>query len=90
MVNKEAMKEVELMGKSVLQCQHPLAKVSQPIICLYMRSWKKHIQHFVNDEVYSLYSSVFCFTENHLKKRDEIKVYLLLTAINDPITELTY
>ena len=78
-VNKEALKEMERMRKeSVLMCSHPLEKLDQPNICLYnIRRWKKHIQHFVNDKAFSMYSSVFCFTETHLQdQQDEIKNYL--------------
>ena len=78
-VNKEALKEMERMRKdSVLQCQHPLEKLNQPNICLYnMRGWKKHIQHFLSDRAFPLYSSMFCFTETHLQnEQDEIKNHL--------------
>ena len=78
-VNKEALNEMELMRKeSVLQCTHPLKKLGKPNICLYnLVSWNKHLQHFLSDEAFSLFSSVFCFTETHVGSEfKRIKEYL--------------
>ena len=47
-------------------------------MCLFnVRSWNGHLGHFLNDKIYSSYSSLFCFTETNIndspsKHSDEI------------------
>ena len=67
-VNKHAVREMRRMrNECVLSWNHPLTQLSGGKICLFnIVSWNLHIEHFLTDEVYSTYSSVFCFTETRV------------------------
>ena len=67
-VNKNAVTEMERMRKeSLLDCSHPLKKMSRPSICyLNIVKWSKHIEHFLSDTVLAQCCSLFCFTETNI------------------------
>ena len=67
-VNKNAVTEMERMRKeSLLDCPHPLKKMSRPSICyLNIVKWSKHIEHFLSDTVLAQCCSLFCFTETNI------------------------
>ena len=62
----------------ILFLQHPLIELNCISMCLFnVRSWNGHLGHFLNDKIYSSYSSLFCFTETNIndspsKHSDEI------------------
>ena len=67
-----------LRTNSILKFYHPLAGMKGEKMCLHnIRKWDKHIGHFISDQNYMKYSSMFCFTETHTSVNDfeDIKKY---------------
>ena len=79
-VNKSAVIEMErLRRESVLDCPHPLKKMTGPSISYAnIVKWSKHIEHFLSDTAHAEYSSLFCFTETNIvnEQYSRIKNYL--------------
>ena len=79
-VNKSAVIEMErLRRESVLDCPHPLKKMTSPSISyVNIVKWSKHIEHFLSDKAHAEYSSLFCFTETNIinEQCTRIKNYL--------------
>ena len=66
--NEKARQEMERMrSERVFTWNHPLMEMSGNKICLFnIRSWRKHIGHFLSDKVYTNHSSLICLTETHV------------------------
>ena len=79
-VNKSAVTEMErLRRESVLDCPHPLKKMTGPSISYAnIVKWSKHIEHFLSDTSHAEFSSLFCFTETNIvnEQYSRIKNYL--------------
>ena len=57
-VNESALVE------SLFSWQHPLVELNCISMCLFnIRSWNGRLEHLLSDNIYSTYSSLFCFTE---------------------------
>ena len=67
-VNEPALEEMDRMRKeSIFSWEHPLMEMNGSKMCLFnIRSWNAHIEHFLSDNIYTSYCSVFCFTETHV------------------------
>ena len=67
-VNESALDEMVLMRQeSVFSWQHPLKSFNGTSICLLnKRAWNAHLEHFLSDNIYQSYSSLFCFTETNI------------------------
>ena len=64
-VNESALDEmVRMRNESLFSWQHPLIELNGISMCLFnIRSWNVHLEHFLSDKIYSIYSRSFCFTE---------------------------
>ena len=67
-VNESALEEmVRMRQESVFSWQHPLESFNGTSICLLnVRAWNAHLEHFLSDNIYQSYSSLFCFTETNV------------------------
>ena len=67
-VNEFALKEmVQMRSESLFSWQHLLIELNGISMCLFnIRSWNSHLEHFLNEKIYSTYSSLFCFTETNI------------------------
>ena len=78
-VNESALDEIlQMRSESLFSWQHPLIELNGIFMCLFnIRSWNVHLKHFFSDKIYSIYSSLFCFTGTNIndspaKRIDEI------------------
>ena len=54
-------------NESLVSWQHPLTELNGISMCLFnIRLWDVHLEHFLSDEIYLTYSSLFCFTETSI------------------------
>ena len=66
-VNKSALDEmVRMRNESLFSWQHPLNELIGISMCLFIRPWNVHLEHFLSDKIYLTYSSLFCFTETNI------------------------
>ena len=70
-VNESALEEMGRMRQeSVFSWQHPLKSFNGTSICLLnIRAWNAHLEHFLSDNIYQSYSSLFCLTEANINDR---------------------
>ena len=63
-VNESVLEEMVQVGnESLFSWQHPLIEVNDISMCLFnIRSSNCNLEHFLNDKIFSTYSSYFCFT----------------------------
>ena len=67
-VNESALDEmVQMRNESLFSWQHPIIELNGISICLFsIRSWNIYLEHLLSDKIYSVYSSLFCFTETNI------------------------
>ena len=70
---------VQMRNEAIFSWQHSLIELNSISMCLFnIRSWNVHLEHFLSDKIYSIYSSLFCSTETNIndspaKHIDEIQ-----------------
>ena len=56
-----------MRNESLFLWQHTLIELNGSSMCLFnIRSWNSHLEHFLSEKTYSLYCSLFCFTETNI------------------------
>ena len=67
-VNESALEKMfQMRNESLFSWQHPLVELNGISLCLFnLRSWNGQLEHFFSDKMYSIYSSLFCFTETNI------------------------
>ena len=67
-VNESALDEmVQMRNESLFSWQHPIIELNVISICLFsIRSWNIYLEHLLSGKIYSVYSSLFCFTETNI------------------------
>ena len=84
-VNTLALDEMKRMRKEkVFSWQHPLREVTGNKMTLSnIRSWNAHIEHFINDSVFSECCDIMCFTETHTNNRSYTRIDEYLNGWKD-------
>ena len=83
-VNEPALEEMVQIWNDSFSWHHPLIELNSISMCLFnRRSWNGHLKHFLNDKIYSVYSSLFCFTETNTNDSPEKHIVEILDDWKD-------